>query len=648
MNLLEVNKRFIEQRLPGLDTDYAVLADELSLDPAYLQLLNDCYTTWRDKNLPGDFWLYLLLLVDEVNRGSSCLKLTSKRFKQHQKRFNLLDWAQLAVNLTEMTLAEMPVIVDHNQCLYFEKYYHAEQVLQQQIHALLHAYQGHQYTTSDIKKVVERVLKNQTYPLNQEQIQALITGLLQPFSLISGGPGTGKTTTLSSLLQCLYLLGIKVEHMALAAPTGRAAYRMTASLQTELKQQPSQACDALLTVEAQTIYRLIGKSQRFNQPNRYHNEHKLPHQVIVIDEVSMVDLQLMTELLAAVDLHCRLILVGDQFQLPSVESGAVLADLMPPQHHRLSLSQEFAAILTELMATFVENPKVLPTTTDHDAAALLADNCTVLRQSHRSIQAIQNISECVRLGDSEGFFKHPDLTPLTSKNIEFKPNAVMWMPPYERVEAGLAFIWHWFKHHVELSEYHKNLQRCLNFDHFNISACSHQLDAIFKHINQQQILTLINRGVSGQEDINQYLSQQLKKQWQIEADQKHFHGQVVMMQRNDYDKQLFNGDIGVILYSREGWYAVFPGTTGYRAFAVHLLPELVTAFAITVHKSQGSEYRHVLIPLPTNLNNSLLTREIIYTGMTRAKSSVCFIGSEAVLSKAIEKHTERQSGLQFW
>ena len=121
-----------------------------------------------------------------------------------------------------------------------------------------------------------------------------------------------------------------------------------------------------------------------------------------------------------------------------------------------------------------------------------------------------------------------------------------------------------------------------------------------------------------------------------------------MVRHNDYDKQLFNGDTGVVMHADTGWQVVFPGGGGYRSFALSLLPAVSTAFAITVHKSQGSEYRHVLLPLPDDINNPLLSREMIYTGMTRAKASVMISGQQTVLSQAIRQHSERQSGLQFW
>lgn len=653
MSLFDVNETFLRQCFIGLDLPYGELSDQLNLDLAHMHLLSDCYKQWQSYDLPDQFWLYLLLLVDEVNRGSSCLDRSSKRCQDWQKQFNLPDWQTLRIPTEHLTITEQPVLVDEGPYLFFEKYYRAEQTLQQQIKVQRQDYQGQVYTPATVQDILGPVLNSLVYPLNREQIQAVITGLLQPFSLVSGGPGTGKTTMVVTLLRCLHALGVAVDDMALAAPTGRAAYRMSESVQFGLTQgvhSTAVECSApLRSLEAQTMHRLIGKSHRFNQRNRYHDGHRLPYKVIVIDEVSMVDLQLMTELLAAVAQDCRVILVGDQFQLPSVESGAVLADLMPPQSHRLTLSESFASQLTTLMTPYVDTP-IDFNTAENNQSGLLLDTCTVLRQSHRSTRAIQAVSEYVRLGDADGFFQHPNLSRLGPQNsADLSPDhGVFWLPAVPDSYAALAIFWHWFKHHIDLPSYHKNLQSCLYFKSADLSLYQSQLEALFALINQQQILTLINRGGTGQEVINQYICKQLKHHWQIPAGQRYFHGQVVMMRHNDYDRQLFNGDVGVILESDNGWQAVFPGQGSYRAFALPLLSELSTAFAITVHKSQGSEYRHVLITLPADKNNRLLSREIIYTGMTRAKSSVLLYGDQAVLTNAIKNHSERQSGLQFW
>lgn len=654
MNLFEINPSFLEKRLPNLDLDYAKLVTTLNLDLAHLQLINDCYQHWRKFDLSEDFWLYMLLLVDEINRGSSCLDLSSHRFRQHQNLFNLPDFSDLEMVLSQLTLADNPVIIHHQDYLYFEKYFYAEQTLYRQIDALINNYQGSHYNQSAIQAVLKSVLQTLSYPLNKEQIQAVITGLIKSFSLVSGGPGTGKTTIVTSLLRCLNLLGVSVQDMALAAPTGRAAYRMTESLQLGINQaltnRQSKAVD-LEQLEAQTIHRLIGKTTRFNQSNRYHENHKLPFKVIVIDEVSMVDLQLMTELLAAVDRDCRLILVGDQFQLPSVESGAVLADLMPPANRSLSLSPQFAKLISELMAPYVNSKKEVKSSTEDEHQGLLVDSCTVLKQSHRSIEAIQNLSECVRVGDAAGFFSHPDLITFehVGDTVLQRAQGVIWLSSQQDTKnSGLDVIWRWFNHHINLKQYKQVLAQCQHFKDQDINQHRSHLDSIFQHIYNQQILTLLNQGVAGQQIINQYICQQIKQQWHIDLTQNHFHGQVVMMRHNDYDKQLFNGDVGVLLDADDGWRAVFPGTTGYRSFLLPLLSELATAFAITVHKSQGSEYQHVLMPMPGDINNRLLTREIVYTGMTRAKSSVVIYGTQAILSKAIESYSERHSGLQFW
>ncbi|KAA3646973.1 MAG: hypothetical protein DWP95_03185, partial [Proteobacteria bacterium] len=489
MSLFDINESFIKQRLPGLSVDYAQLPDRLHLDLAHLQLLADCYQHWHQHKLPEQFWLYLLILVDEINRGSSCLDMTSPRFLQQQDQFQLADWRDLNVAVESLTLAAQPVLVQQRQYLYFAKYFHAEKTLYQQIETRIKQYQGSRYDRAAIQQVLQAMLQRRTYQLNREQIQAVVTALWQPLSLVSGGPGTGKTSLLATLLRCLHGLGVAVTDMALAAPTGRAAYRMTESLHLSLQQeQPDNHNEPhpLSQLQAQTIHRLIGQSNRFNQKNRYHQNHHLPHKVIVIDEVSMVDLQLMTALLSAISHDCRLILLGDQFQLPSVDSGAVLADLMPPANLKLPLSGQFASLLSELMAPYVDATDYLSIHQDSDHRGLLMDTCTVLKQSHRSNQSIQNISECVRVGDAAGFFKHPDLIQLQQlKELQSGPTeAVMWRPQAAKQSTELEVFWQWFCHHIDLEAYRRDVRRCQGFSAQNLSDHQSDLNALFQRIQQ--------------------------------------------------------------------------------------------------------------------------------------------------------------------
>ncbi len=175
------------------------------------------------------------------------------------------------------------------------------------------------------------------------------------------------------------------------------------------------------------------------------------------------------------------------------------------------------------------------------------------------------------------------------------------------------------------------------------------LHPVFSAIKSQRILTLTHGGHTGTEYINALIVDWLKNDLQIEPVSDCFHGAVIMIKRNDATLGLYNGDVGLVIEVAPNQFQVFFETAhAFQTYSIHLIPDYTLAFAMTVHKSQGSEFNHVLIPLSEQLENPLLTREIIYTGMTRAKQSVFIYGSESSLKQAISHKTVRHSGLRFW
>lgn len=664
----EVNEKLLQRNFPGLNWDKRRIVERLQLDVGHVQLLRDCYLAWQPLHLPVDFWLYLLLLVDEINQGSSCLDMASDRFKEHQGIFDLKDFSGLKVAPESLQLRGKQIVVQDNCYLYFEKYHRAEQQLSRQLQHLIHNDSGTKYPTDSIQAVIEPIKNSLQYQLNPEQVQAIITGLLQPFSIISGGPGTGKTTIMTSLLRSLLALGVAPQSIALAAPTGRAAYRMTESLRLGLQQDVKNGYElteneaALLAIEGQTIHRLIG-IKSFLKPgdretqNRFNKFQKLPFKVVVIDEVSMVDLFIMTQLLSAIDDDCRLIFLGDQFQLPSVESGAVLAELMPPlTHGKVPVSSTFADTLIKLMdagSNDIVNFKKDMQITDKNT--LLLDTATVLTHSHRNTPVIKKLSEYVRLGQADAFINSDKLIKVSDLNDSQLQRSlglkagVTWLTAQPDSVPWMQFVWRWFKGCINLADYFSLLESLHDFDFEAIDQQDPILDKVFECIENQRILTTVNSGLNGQLAINQHICQQLKSILNLPANQIHFHGEVIMIRRNNYQKQLYNGDIGILLMSKDNQLrAVFSHFNGYRSYGLSVLPEFSTAFAMTVHKSQGSEYTHVLMPMPETSDSRLLSREILYTGMTRAKQSVVLHASQAVLTAAIKNQSDRHSGLQFW
>ncbi|WP_223788434.1 exodeoxyribonuclease V subunit alpha [Marinicella meishanensis] len=646
---------YLQQSFPGHDLDWSWLQDQLLLDLAHIQLLRDGFREWSmtDERL----LLVLLYLVDAVNRGSLCLQLSDRRLKNATQHHQLGDLGPHLATLAwaDMTLWGHEILWWQGDLLYFKRHHHLQQALQHDLSQLLAQPNHPPADAIAIKTAIQSVVRGLPYELEPQQLQALLTAVLQPFSIISGGPGTGKTTIVLSLLRVLHRLGLAVEDMALAAPTGRAANRVTESIRAGLSvgvgatdRQHDPGDDELAALEATTIHRLLG-AHPLRAQNRYHANNKLPQRLLVVDEVSMVDLALMQQLIAAVDPGTRLVLLGDQFQLPSVQNGAVLADLMPPLGHDALNSAEFVAELRSMWPTGVAE---LPAVATTQAPQLLTDRVTILQTSKRCEPHIAALSEQVKNGAVSVFWQAVSATNADAVLTGKSAHGALWLDALKTPWEPLPLAW-FERHFLRPSGGRRSYRQLLQHLHGQqtpdqtvFNAC---LAELFALLNTQRILTLTHQGPTGTQRINAAVAGWLQQRLGVTGTTDCFHGAVIMVLRNDPALGLYNGDIGLVLERQPQQFVVaFATESGFVMHSVHLIPAYQLAFAMTVHKSQGSEYDHVLMPLTEQLDNPLLTREIIYTGMTRAKQSVCLYGSQAALSQSIANKTTRHSGLSFW
>ncbi len=647
---------YLQQNFANYELDWQWLQDKLQLDLAHVQLLRDFQATWFEPD--PQLLMAALFLVDAVNQGSLCLLLGDKKLNTHAKNSGYSDIQAYLKNLdlNAIKLASQTILVRDHDRLYFQKHHHQEKLLLNDLTALINHSETTRFDQDQVKLHVHEVVNSLPYQLESQQIQALLTALLQPFSIISGGPGTGKTTIVLSLLRVLMRLGVPVKQMALAAPTGRAANRITESIEHGLSAIGSiddLSTDDVSSLTATTLHRLLGAHPKLNI-NRYHANNYLPFEVVVVDEVSMVDLSLMNQLIQAIGPGTRLVFLGDQFQLPSVQSGALLADLMPPVTYNELNTSNFLNILAELWPA--NGMPFVPQATTNEAQ-LLTDKVTLLQVSKRCQPHIAALSELVRQGEVELFLtqvKQRDQETLNIWSKQATPNGVYWQGHVTDQQNWLNLYQAWFSEHylhqsrgvtsfVEMLS-HLRFQRRLNEP-----SQQAQLRPVFELIKSIRVLTLTHDGHVGTEYINGLIAGWLKKALQLEGEQPCFHGAVIMIKRNDATLGLFNGDVGLVVEVAPKQFQVFfEAADAFQAYSIHLIPDHTLAFAMTVHKSQGSEFNHVLMPLTEQLENPLLTREIIYTGMTRAKQSVYICGSEAALKRAIKHKTIRNSGLTFW
>jgi len=449
--------------------------------------------------------------------------------------------------------------------------------------------------------------------INWQKVAAAVA-LTRRISVISGGPGTGKTTTVAKLLAALVQMvdGDKCR-ICLAAPTGKAAARLTESLGNALRQLELDArLKAMLPQEASTLHRLLG-AQPGSQRMRHHAGNPLHLDVLVVDEASMIDLPMMSRLIDALPSRARVIFLGDRDQLASVEAGAVLGDICAWVN--AGYSPERAAQLTRLTGATVPEGK--------KAAGSLRDSLCLLQKSYRfgSDSGIGQLAAAVNRGD-----KRATLAVFGQgfTDIERKPlqSAQEYQAMIDDALAGYRRYLSAVKKHTEPK-------------------------TVIDAFGEYQLLCALREGPFGVSGLNERLEQAMVRQGLISRlpHSRWYHGRPVMISRNDSALGLFNGDIGIALDQGQGirvWYPMLDGEI--KPVLPSRLPEHETAWAMTVHKSQGSEFDHAALILPQQMV-PVVTRELVYTAITRARKRLSLYADERVLGQAIATRTERRSGL---
>ena len=443
------------------------------------------------------------------------------------------------------------------------------------------------------------------------QARAAALALVQGLLLITGGPGTGKTATIARLALLLlaqaWHAGAAPPRIALAAPTGRAAERMAQSLRAAAAQLRGAGIDAGLCAalpgEASTLHRLLGTivdSPRF----RHDADNPLPFDVIVVDEASMVDLPLMCKLVEAVPSGARLVLLGDRDQLPSVEAGDVLAAIVDAAGDGEAVPEASARGVQALLG---------PLPIRSDAGCGVAGHRVQLQRGYRQAEAfdLAPLATAAREGDGDRALAL--LRAGSLRGVRFHDGTLD--PLAGATRESLLAPW-----------------RALT------DADPAQALAL---ANRVRLLTALREGPQGAHALNARIEEALAGAQR----EPYFHGRLLLVTENSYRHGLYNGDIGVCLRSEGGAsVAWFAGSDGPRAFHPAALPAHTGAFAMTVHKAQGSEFDTVWLQLPRQ-DARTLSRELLYTAMTRARNALHVCASEEVLRASLARHAVRVSGL---
>jgi len=507
------------------------------------------------------------------------------------------------------------LILDNACRLYLYRYWKYEAGLAAALRAM--ADDRPQLDIAILKSGLERLFDREEGGGIDWQRVAAAAALAGRFCVISGGPGTGKTSTVVKIIALLLEQpGGEGVRIALAAPTGKAAARLKDSILSARERLGERTGVAgSLPGEVTTIHRLLGVipgSGRF----RHDKDNRLPCDVVIIDEASMVPLPLMARVVEALPSHGRLILLGDRDQLSSVEAGAVLGDIC---------DSEMLPVFSEPFARFVSDVAGQPISGVRDSppAPLLADSVVVLQRSYRfgADSGIAAVSGAINSGGGNDALER-------LKSGRYGDVSLTSVPDRHGLEDRLrGIVLEGYRDYL-LSEDPAEALRL--FDRF-------------------RVLCAMRQGVFGVDGINRVVERCLALEGLIAPRRKWYRGRPVMVTSNDYGLKLFNGDVGIALpdpENREQLAVFFPAADGgVRRVSPLRLPEHETVFAMTIHKSQGSEFDRLLMVMPP-FDSQLLTREIFYTGLTRARSSAeLWCADELVIAMA-GRRIARRSGLR--
>ncbi len=477
-------------------------------------------------------------------------------------------------------------VIDNEQ-LYFHRLFRHERDLA----AFLHE-GASDYQLVDVKELSKHI--GALFPNSEDidwQLVACLNSLSRRISIINGGPGTGKTTTIARLLALLFLTDTKsTPHIQLAAPTGKAASRMAEALRQELdslklpkkikKQFPS---------ESSTLHRLY---------KRLIYEKHLPIDCLIIDEASMADISTLNRCLQLLPKNCRVIFLGDPMQLCSVESGSVLMDICAssPELFTADFNQAINAAFNW------ELPQA-------EEAHALAGARVALKKNWR-------------------FEKAPGICALSQALLDQENTIAAICKKHADCEL----------HAVDDQARDKLIQACL--DHFLVlSTCADAQSAI-EHMSKLGILSAWKSGSLGVHDINSGIDQAIRLKRGIRENELWYHAKPFMVQANNYDLGLYNGDVGIVWNGR----AIIDSGKQLKDLPLEDIAECLPLYAMSIHKSQGSQYDHVHVVIPDR-HSEHLSRSLLYTGITRAKQAVAIWSSDQALEQCIKQDVQRYTGL---
>jgi len=568
----------------------------------------------------------------------------------HGYQFSTVDVLDNLLNTIAISSDAAKPIIYHNNKLYMRRYFEFEETLFNAI-AVKSSVCGNRYTEDDIKQCIETffpdtndtadtkntvvepaqhlISKTTQLPEIDWQKVAVANALNKSFSVIAGGPGTGKTYTVTKLLAALVYLQQLTKStapeplkMALVAPTGKAAQRLSESIVKAVSGFRGVISDNVLDQiphDTYTIHRLLGVIP--NSPNfRFNANNLLNIDVLLIDEVSMVDLAMMNRIFRAIPAHCKVILLGDADQLPSVSAGNVLNDIAPRPF--VGYSADNAKYLTYVAG--VKIPKI----------SKAAEKKYSLNNSSTKALVANDKEQATELSEASSneiavFNRYDNVTFLT-KSRRFDGEGGIGQLAQAVITGNAEHSWQLLNQaegdnqitHLQ-GELIDWLWPLVKKYYLPIFACN-KVDTAFVLLSKFRVLCATRVGAQGVEYLNEFITSLLISKGVIDSGQTLYHGRPIMVSENNYHQGLYNGDIGFLWKNESGrLMAVFEDVNNrYKWVMTSKLPHYETVYAMTIHKTQGSEFSHVAMILSNQKENRLLSRELLYTGITRAKTQI--------------------------
>ncbi|SEK87767.1 DNA helicase/exodeoxyribonuclease V, alpha subunit [Colwellia chukchiensis] len=655
------------QHLAGLQAVDYFFAKELSQCLSFAK----CKASAEYDSSAAHQWLHLLIALSvSLRDGHSCLPITAVAGKRYfvdsttdataplaANGFEFADVKRLTNLLAQLPLEarqQQPIVLSHGR-LYLRRYYQFEQELKQVLQArtLTSAPQRNSEQASTVGLTEISAIIATLFPtLASEsdsrecdidwQAVAVANALNKDFAIIAGGPGTGKTYTVTKLLAALIMLNQLQKcldnhsvaeqvapRIALVAPTGKAAQRLSESISNAVQGFRGSIADQVLDLipeQAQTLHRLLGVIP--GQVNfRHHQDNLLAVDILLIDEVSMVDLPMMTRVFRALPASCKVILLGDADQLPSVAVGSVLADLAPRPHPGYSpLNQHYLAQVTGYHQLTIDH------SVSHQEHYSAADCVTFLQKSRR-FDGEGGIGKLAKHVINGHYHESWQLLQQSSLAKDAQPASGQLSLLSGDIKNWLAPL---------VAQYYHDLSQCA------------QVEDAFALLAKFRILSSTRKGPQGVDSLNAMVMELLREQGVIadnrfgqNASSRLYASQPIMITENDYRLGVYNGDIGLLWRNASGHLmAVFENAQGGLQWILpSRLPTFDTVYAMTIHKTQGSEFQHVAMVLPEQKDNSLLSRELLYTGITRAKQQLSIACSQQVWQSGVSQQVKRYSGL---